>query len=169
MHCIKCGSALPDGAGFCPGCGQSQKARASSALTGGTCAIFVALALVGILAIAIIVGVTQVAPALVNHEPSARPPITDQVVLNWHGVLKDGERMSWQLPAGNYRLELTASNDGDTVEWIGGNCPATQPMTSLSTSCQMPRDGQLLVTNPTTLGLGAASMTTVKVTRVGIL
>ncbi len=76
--------------------------------------------------------------------------------------------MSWKIPAGKYRLELTASNDGDTVEWIGSNCPATQAMTSLSASCEMPRDGQLLVTNPTTLGLGAASMTTVKLTRVGM-
>jgi len=168
MHCIKCGSSLPDGAVFCPGCGRSQKAKASSGLTGGAAALLIGVALVGILLIAVIVGLRTVGPALVNSDSSARP-LTDQVVVNWHGVLKDGERMSWKLPAGNYRLELTASNDGDTVEWLGGNCPATQPMTALATSCEMPRDGQLLVTNPTTLGLGAASMTTVKVTRVGVL
>jgi hypothetical protein len=130
--------------------------------------VLVGVALLGVLVVAILIGLSQVGPALVNHQPSGRPPITDQVVVNWHGALKDGERMSWQLPAGNYQLELTASNDGDTVEWLGSNCPTTQPMTSLSTSCQMSRDGQLLVTNPTTLGLGAASMTTVKVTRVGV-
>jgi hypothetical protein len=168
MHCIKCGSAIPDGADFCPGCGKPQKARPPSALTVGSKGFLFALALIGILVVAIIVGVTRVGPALVNPHASARPALVDQVVVDWHGVLKDGERISWKLPAGNYRLELTASDDGDTVEWVGGNCPATRPMTALSTSCEMTRDGQLLVTNPTTLGLGAVSMSTVKVTRVGV-
>jgi len=131
--------------------------------------VLVGVAILSILVIAIIIGVTRVGPALVNNDPSSRPALIDQVVVNWHGTLKDGERISWKIPAGNYRLELTASNDGDTVEWLGGNCPATQPMTALTTSCEMPRDGQLLVTNPTTFGIGAASMTTVKVTRVGVL
>jgi hypothetical protein len=135
----------------------------------GAAMVLVGVVLLVVLVVAIFIGLTQVGPALVSHQSSARPPITDQVVVDWHGVLKDGERMSWKLPAGKYRLELTASNDGDTVEWLGGNCPATQPMTTLSTSCDMPRDGQLLVSNPTTFGLGAASMTTVKLTRVGVL
>src|SRR5262245_34138095 len=167
MHCVKCGSALPDGADFCPGCGKSQNAPSSPAR--GVVFFLIGVAIVGVFVIAIIVGVTQVGPALVNRDPASRPALMDRVVVNWHGLLKDGESMSWQLPAGTYRLELTASDDGDSVEWIGGNCPATQAMRSLATTCEMPRDGQLVVRNPTTFGLGAASMTTVKLTRVGVL
>lgn len=164
MHCIKCGSSIPQGAGYCPECGKPQSSVAKT----GAAMVLVGVVLLGILVVALIIGLTRVGPALINHNPSARPVLTDQVLVDWHGSLKDGERISWKLPAGSYRLELTASNDGDTVEWLGSNCPATQPMTSLSTSCQMSSDGQLIVTNPTTFGLGAASMTTVKVTRVGV-
>jgi zinc-ribbon domain len=168
MHCIKCGSSLPDGATFCPGCGQAQKKMASSYLAIGSAGFLIALAIVAVFVIAVIVGLTHFGPALVNPNSSSRP-LTDRIVIDWHGLLKDGEAMSWRLPAGSYRLELTASDDGDSVEWIGGNCPATQPMKAITTTCEMPRDGQLVVRNPTTFGLGAASMTTVKLTRIGVL
>ena len=96
--------------------------------------------------------------------PSIFP--VDRVVVEWSDWLKDGAAVSWKLEPGNYRLELTANNDGVTAEWVGGGCPKTQPMREITMTCEMSRAGQLVITNPTTFGLGAAVSTTVKVTKL---
>ncbi|HYR74357.1 MAG TPA: hypothetical protein VEM96_00820 [Pyrinomonadaceae bacterium] len=90
----------------------------------------------------------------------------DQVVVEWSDWLKDGAAVSWKLEPGTYRLELTANSDGVTAEWVGGGCPKTQPMREITMTCDMSRAGQLVITNPTTFGLGAAVSTTVKVTKL---
>ena len=94
------------------------------------------------------------------------PYVTDQVVLDTSQVLADGAGVSWKLDPGKYKLELTANNDGATAEWVGGGCPKTQPMREISMTCDMPRIGQLVVTNPTVFGLGKQVSVTVKVTKL---
>jgi hypothetical protein len=96
--------------------------------------------------------------------PSIFP--TDQVVIEYSDWLADGVSVSWKLEPGTYRLELTANNDGATAEWVGASCPKTQPMRDLTMTCEVPRTGQLVVTNPTVLGLGAKVSVTVKVTKL---
>ena len=91
---------------------------------------------------------------------------TDQVVIEYSDWLADGGSVSWKLEPGAYRLDLTANNDGATAEWVGAGCPKTQPMRELTMTCEMPRTGQLVVTNPTRLGLGAKVSITVKVTKL---
>jgi hypothetical protein len=91
---------------------------------------------------------------------------TDKVVVEYSDWLADGASISWKVDPGTYRLELTANNDGATAEWIGASCPKTQPMRELTMTCEMPRIGQLVITNPTTLGLGAKVSVTVKVTKL---
>jgi hypothetical protein len=99
-----------------------------------------------------------------QSSPSIFP--TERVVIEYSDWLADGASVSWKLDPGTYRLELTANNDGATAEWVGANCPKTQPMRELSMTCEMPRTGQLIITNPTRLGLGAKVSVTVKVTKL---
>ena len=94
------------------------------------------------------------------------PYVTDQVILDTSSVLKDGAGVSWKLEPGKYKLEMIANNDGATAEWVGGGCPKTQPTRELTMTCEMPRTGQLVVTNPTTFGLGAQVSVTVKVIKL---
>ena len=100
--------------------------------------------------------------------PRSGPSIfpTNQVVVEYSNWLADGASVSWKLDPGTYQLELTANSDGATAEWVGGSCPKTQPMRELTMTCDMPRTGQLVITNPTTFGLGAKVSVTVKVTKL---
>jgi hypothetical protein len=91
---------------------------------------------------------------------------SDKVVVDYSNWLADGASVSWKLDPGNYKLELTANGDGATAEWVGAGCPKTQPMRELTMTCEVPRTGQLVITNPTTFGLGAKVSVTVKLTRL---
>jgi hypothetical protein len=106
--------------------------------------------------------------AIETVEDQTAPPViipTDRPVIEWADGIRDGGNVAWKLPPGLYRLELTASNDGVTAEWLGANCPKTRPMTVLGMTCDLPRTGQLVITNPTTFGLGASSSVTIKITK----
>lgn len=94
------------------------------------------------------------------------PYVTDQVVSDISKVLDDGAGFSLKLDPGKYKLEMTANNDGATAEWVGGGCPKTQPMRELTMTCEMPRTGQLVITNPTVFALGKQVSVTVKVTKL---
>lgn len=91
---------------------------------------------------------------------------SERLVVDWSDWLKDGGSISWKLEPGTYKLDFTASGDGVTAEWLGGSCPKTQPMQELTMTCELSRDGQLIITNPSIFGLGANASTTVKVTRL---
>jgi hypothetical protein len=91
----------------------------------------------------------------------------DKVVVDELVVLKDGCSRTFKLEPGSYRLELTASDDGASVEWIGGSCPPTGEMKSLTSLCRLNSTGQLIVKNPSALGLGASTSCTIKVTKLG--
>lgn len=90
----------------------------------------------------------------------------ETVVIDWSDWLKDSASISWKLEPGTYKLDFTASGDGVTAEWLGGSCPKTQPMQELTMTCDLSRNGQLIITNPSVFGLGANASTTVKVTRL---
>ena len=94
------------------------------------------------------------------------PYITNQVVVDHITSLQDGASVSWKLEPGSYKLELTANNDGAIAEWIGGSCPATKPMRTMTVTCNMSGTGQLVISNPTTFGLGKDVNVTVKLTRL---
>ena len=91
----------------------------------------------------------------------------DEVVLDEMVPLKDGTLHAWKLPAGLYRVEMTASGDGAQIEWLGGSCPKTGESKAFSGVCELAQDGQLIVSNPSSFGLGAGSTVTVKITKLG--
>ena len=77
-------------------------------------------------------------------------------------TLKDGEALSVKLPQGVYRLEMTATGDGATVEWLGGNCSGVRRETKMhEETCELTQAGQVLISNPSSFGLGASSVVTV--------
>jgi hypothetical protein len=85
-------------------------------------------------------------------------------VVNWSGVLRDGALVSWRLPVGVFRLQMAASADGATVEWLNSSCVGrSRPMAQLHATCTVNDGGQVVITNPTTFGLGAAVTATVQI------
>jgi hypothetical protein len=94
------------------------------------------------------------------------PYVTNQIVVDTSKVLDDGAGVSWKLEPGKYQLEMTANNDGATAEWVGGGCPKTQPSREVTMTCEMPRTGQLVITNPTVFALGKQVSVTVKLTKL---
>lgn len=93
-------------------------------------------------------------------------PAVNTIVITWADWLRDGASVSWRLAPGVYRLDLTSNNDGVTAEWTGASCPKTAPMLRFSTVCEVPGGGVLVVTNPTTYGLGKSCLTTVRVIKL---
>lgn len=165
MQCYKCKVGLPNGAQFCLSCGAAQYVPKKPFAARFVATIGLLMTIVGG---AIIVGliVIVMVVAFEGGNRSFTPRITSVVVVDEHKLLKDGESWAWHLTDGNYGLELTAS-DGVTVEWLGGNCPKTEPMLQLTTACRLSQDGQLIIRNPTIFGLGPGATVTVKVTRSG--
>lgn len=94
------------------------------------------------------------------------PYVTDQIITDTSKVLDDGAGITLKLEPGKYKIEMTANNDGADIEWIGGGCPKTQPMRETTMTCEMPRQGQLVITNPTVFGLGKQVSITVRVTKL---
>lgn len=70
------------------------------------------------------------------------------------------------LPTGSYKAEISASNNGVTVEWVGGtNCANSGETKAYSGFCNMSQKGQIVITNPSVLGLGGDEITTIKIIR----
>lgn len=92
---------------------------------------------------------------------------SDQVVVDELTVLKDGESRIWKLEPGSYKVEMTASDDGAAIRWIGSSCGASGQVRELQTACRLEKTGQLIVENPTEFGVGASVSATVKVTKLG--
>lgn len=95
------------------------------------------------------------------------PYVTDQVIINDLKILNDGAAVTYRLEPGNYELEMTASEDGAGTEWVGSNCAKTGQMKQLGTTCNLPTQGQLIISNPTNFGLGKQVSVTIKVTKLG--
>src|SRR6266850_3293942 len=163
MHCVSCGTELPAASAFCPGCGQGQRPKVSysGGVAGLSVGFIVAIVLLAIGVVAFL-AVVSFGPSLINSGRSGTSPPLSRIVIDTQQVLKDGSSIGWKLQPGNYHLDMTASDDGATVEWIGGNCPSTQPMRQLATNCEMKNEGQLIIKNPTSFGLGSPVSVTIK-------
>lgn len=82
-------------------------------------------------------------------------------------MLQDGASQTYKVRAGTYRLELTATNDGATVQWYGAACQAATSETHVfDSNCTLAQDGQLKIANPTFFGLGSRTTVTVKLTLI---
>lgn len=88
------------------------------------------------------------------------------VVVDALETIKDGGSISWKVPAGRYQLDMTSTSPGAGVEWIGASCGAAQEVKTYAGRCELESTGQLVVNNPTTLGLGDPVTVTVKLTRL---
>jgi flavin-binding protein dodecin len=86
-------------------------------------------------------------------------------VLETQGRLRDGEQTSWPIKRGMYRVRMTATNNGGRVKWIGADCKASPETQAFTTTCFVADDSQLVIENPTKLGLGAATAFTLRVER----
>lgn len=94
------------------------------------------------------------------------PYVTDQIISDTSKVLDDGAGITLKLEPGRYKLEMTANNDGADIEWVGGGCPKSQPMREATMSCEMSRQGQLIITNPTVFGIGKQVSVTMRLTKL---
>lgn len=95
---------------------------------------------------------------------SAEP--TDLVLVNDARWLSDGQAVSWRMEPGRYKVELTATGDGASIEWAGVSCPPAEEAKQYSTICDFHQQGQVVVTNPTTFGLGQATSVSIKITHL---
>lgn len=87
-------------------------------------------------------------------------------VVNWLGILDEGQSMTWALNSGTYRLEMTSNPNGASVQWTpGSGCQNYSEVTTYAFDCTLPINGQVKITNPTTLGLGPSESVTVHITR----
>ncbi len=82
-----------------------------------------------------------------------RQLITDSIAL------RDGEGMTWALPSGNYEVEVKikrnqGEQDGVTLSWMETLCPSTPETQEILQVCRVERAASLIITNPTTFGLG---------------
>lgn len=79
-------------------------------------------------------------------------------------TIGEGAYITYTLPAGQYNAQISASNNGVVVEWIGGsNCATSAEVKSYSQTCTLNQQGQLKILNPTLLGLGGSEYVTVKI------
>jgi len=91
----------------------------------------------------------------------------DRVVLNDFGTIGEGESRAYRIEtAGIYRLEMTASKDGAGVEWVGETCQGVREAKSFNGICEYRSEGQIVISNPTTFGMGSDTTVTVKVTKI---
>jgi hypothetical protein len=80
-------------------------------------------------------------------------------------TLAEGVSVSFTLEKGTYAAEITSSNNGVIVEWVGGtNCPKSPETKTYAQTCSLGQRGQLIVSNPTLLGTGGAEIAAIKVT-----
>ena len=88
-------------------------------------------------------------------------------VYNKTETIQEGQQLSVTLPPGNYRAEITASNNGVVVSWVGGSqCAKSVEAVEYGFNCDLSIQGQLVIENPTTFGLGSAEITTVKILKL---
>jgi len=89
----------------------------------------------------------------------------DETIFENRAALRSGEGRAFNLQPGSYKLDLSAAGGVVSVEWIGGECPRVDSTRSLSTTCRIDREGQLVIRN-TKIGAGDIDLT-VKVVRLG--
>ncbi|MCX5800886.1 MAG: hypothetical protein NTX17_05805 [Candidatus Eisenbacteria bacterium] len=101
-----------------------------------------------------------------KKEEKAQVEPTDVIIADELVVLKDGESRTFKLDPGSYKLEVTATGDGVSVEWLGSACPSSGQISSLVMACRVIQTGQVVVKNPTGFGMGALSNATIKLIKL---
>jgi hypothetical protein len=89
-------------------------------------------------------------------------------VLDTTETLSEGVSHSYTLEPGTYQASITSSNNGVTVQWLGGSgsgCAGSGESKVYSATCTLSIKGQLIVKNPTLLGLGGSEIVTIRVTK----
>lgn len=87
-------------------------------------------------------------------------------VANETQKLAEGTYITYALPAGQYEAQISSSNNGVVIEWIGAsNCTKTSELKIYSNACTLNQTGQLKITNPTILFSGGDEVVTIKVTK----
>jgi hypothetical protein len=77
------------------------------------------------------------------------------------------DKLDWlKDEPGRYKVEMTASADGASAEWVGCSCPGSGETKSYSTICDVSGTSQLVIKNPTGFGMGASVSVTVKITKL---
>ena len=64
-------------------------------------------------------------------------------------------------------MDITASDDGVTVKFVGAACPGSETETqTFSTICELKQTGQVVVDNPSIQGTDADCTVTVQITKL---
>jgi hypothetical protein len=89
------------------------------------------------------------------------------IVFNEVRTVPEGNYVTIALPTSNYRAEISSSNNGVKVEWVGGtNCVNSGEVKTYMNTCAMVQKGQIVITNPTMLGLGGDEVVTIKIIKI---
>lgn len=93
--------------------------------------------------------------------------INDLLSIERIVTLTEGQYITFFLGKGNYTADITSSNNGIKVQWIGAttaDCSTKSSETKVySKQCTMGQNGQITIENPTLLGLGGDEVVTVKI------
>lgn len=92
---------------------------------------------------------------------------SSNTVHNVLQVIPEGDNYVVALPAGNYHARITSNPNGVTINWVGGTSCSnyTSEVKTYTGDCKMSAPGQLVIGNPTMLGLGADESVTVVITK----
>lgn len=105
---------------------------------------------------------TQLAPAATPNGNVAAA--AGQVVVNEFSSLADGRAITFRVPAGHYRIRVTASNNGIKARWVGVSCAASPSEQRVyEATCDPAAEVQFVVENPTAFGLGASEQVSINV------
>lgn len=90
--------------------------------------------------------------------------IGDVTLNNEVQTISEGRYVTYTLPKGQYNAQISSSNNGIIIEWIGGsNCATSAEVKSYDFTCTLSQQGQLKISNPTLLHLGGDEIVTIKI------
>jgi hypothetical protein len=90
----------------------------------------------------------------------------DTTITNEAQTIPEGSYVRYVLQTGTYNAQISSSNHGVIMEWIGGsNCATSSEVKSYDFTCTMTQQGQLKISNPTLLGLGGDELVTIKIVK----
>lgn len=88
----------------------------------------------------------------------------DATLNNEVQTISEGSYVTYTLSKGQYNAQISSSNNGIIVEWIGGsNCATSAEVKSYNFTCTLSQQGQLKISNPTLLYLGGSEIVTIKI------
>lgn len=97
--------------------------------------------------------------------PPPPPPPQPVKVIDEQQQIPDGGSLTWRISSGTYSIRVVSSPDGAKVKWVGASCANSGDTKEFNSDCIVRQDAQLVVENPTTLGLGPTNTVLVVLTR----